>query len=120
MHTHQRESVKCRRCETTQFRTEAGKCRRCGAPLLRGSVETTTVILVREKTPPPPTPIIDESEVVPLRETMRNAVVQAVKAVGPVKAAQKLGIPHGRLKQLLREAGVSVDFRKEPKRRKTK
>jgi hypothetical protein len=94
-----------------QFRTEAAKCRRCGKSLQRGSVETTTIILV-------PAPRADARVVVPMRQVMQVAAVEAVKAIGQTtKAAKVLGIQHNRLKQLLRESGDDSDYRKDRRKR---
>jgi hypothetical protein len=109
MNEEQRETVRCGGCGLMQYRTEAAKCRRCGKPLQRGTVESTTIILV-----PAPRPEV----ITPMRKVMQDAAVEAVK-VNPhtTKAAAELGIPHSRLKQLLRESGDTTDYRKDRRKR---
>ena len=103
----ERESLRGTRCELYQFRPDSGNCRRCGALLQRSSVESTTVVYLGAHDPFRP------QEVTPMRELMRRAAVAAVRSVGhTTKAAEKLGVPHSRLKQLLREAGDDTDYRK--------
>jgi hypothetical protein len=107
----ERESVRCAGCCLMQFRTEIAKCRRCGKPLQRGSVETTTIILVAA-------PRTGPNVITPMRKVMQDAAVEALK-VNPhtTKAARELGIPHSRLKQLLRESGDDTDYRKDRRKR---
>jgi hypothetical protein len=79
-------------------------CRRCGNRLRRGRIETTVVIYRDQPAEPPP--------VMTMRQVMQAAAMHAVTYIGhTTKAANALGIPHARLKQLLREAGTDRDRR---------
>lgn len=111
--SEERETVRCRHCDLNQFRTDKSQCRRCHRELGRWSVETVLPIYLRAVTEPAP--------VIPMRKAMQALAVHAVHYIGhTTKAAAALEIPHGRLKQLLREAGEDYgrDRRHEPRRRK--
>lgn len=106
MTTEARETTKCRKCELAQTRTAKAICRRCGAHLPGGSVVTTTVLLVSRKPEPP--------AIIPMREVVRRAAVEAVQSLGyTTKAANALEISHARVKQLLRQSGDHTDYRRE-------
>lgn len=100
----ERETVRCRFCELNQYVTGSGNCRRCGKPLAIGSVASVSIVYIPASLTP--------AAVIPMREVMRAAAVHAVQCIGyTTKAAQALGIPHARLKQMLREAGATRDWR---------
>ena len=103
------DQVKCRKCELNQVRSKTrDSCRRCGSALPQGEVQSTTVVYVsHDRTHERPHAIR------PLREVMREACVEAVTTLkAPLLAAKALGITHTRMKQLLREAGHTTDYRK--------
>jgi uncharacterized protein YpuA (DUF1002 family) len=99
----EREQIKCPQCYLTQYVTESRACRRCKITLLQGSVEITRVVMVHTQS----------VAVMPMRQVMRAAALNAVQQIGQTtKAAKALGIPYDRLNQLLKEAGYNKNHRK--------
>lgn len=110
---NERETIRCQHCDLNQFRTENGLCRRCRKELSQGTIEITRIVY----RPSPKEP----AAVIPMRQVMQAAAVHAIQYIGhTTKAAKALQIPHGRLKQLLREAGEDYgrDRRNDPRKQK--